>query len=118
MSMKCICKTKTCINCPSGTYQDETGSTGPVKTVMQENVRNLVEGKTSENEAWTKCDPRQDFPPNKDLVVQHDPPNAYTTDPLDIDRKKMRNMPVGKVSMSGATECFNMNGLMQNMRVR
>ncbi len=26
-STQCICKTKTCINCPSGKYQDETGST-------------------------------------------------------------------------------------------
>ncbi len=26
-SLRCICNTKTCINCPPGTYQDETGST-------------------------------------------------------------------------------------------
>ena len=35
----------------------------------------------------------------------------YTT-----DQKKCVTCPQGKVSMSGATECFDMNGLMQNMR--
>jgi len=155
----CICKPKTCTKCPSGRYQDETGSTGPCKTCGSGKY-NTEQGQTtksscktceqghsckdasSENEqkcpsgtyqdetgsttckscasgmynfeqgqtSCKTCNPGK-FSAAGQLNCTACPPNSYTS-----DHKTCVTCPQGKVSMSGATECFNMNGLMQNMR--
>lgn len=45
-NFKCICKTKTCTKCPSGTYQDETGSASGCKNCAS-GTYNTEQGQTS-----------------------------------------------------------------------
>jgi len=110
-AIACICKTKPCIDCPSGSYQDEAGSTSCKSCAAGKH--GLGEGKTSEIEACTKCEPGKYQSEEGQATCNPCKVNTYSPDGrVDI----CPNCPSGKVSPKGSTTCYNLDNMLQNVQ--
>eukprot|EP00943_MAST-04B_sp_MAST-4B-sp1_P003835 g3835.t1 len=94
--------------CPQHTYQDETGSTSCKKCVAGKQGTG-GDGKTSEVEACTKCDPGTSSKAGE--YCKQCIGNQYSP-----DGSPCKSCSRNQISPKGSTRCYDVNNMLQNVR--